>query len=95
MSKNRFYAVSFKRRDGTRAVMATRDKLGRERRYFIKHCIQCGGVYYASRKDAMTCSGTCRQALYRARKRAARIQHLQKVLQHKDRLEQKDMFKNG
>lgn len=29
-------------------------------------CVQCGGVFFATRKHARTCSGRCRTALHRA-----------------------------
>ena len=71
--------VHYRRRDGTIATM--REKRGKRNvSFIIRHCVQCGQVFYAVRNDAQTCSASCRQRLYRIRKQTAQAQHKQLVL---------------
>lgn len=72
--------AQFRRRDGTIAH-ATQKRGNRNVTYIIRHCASCGSVFFAVRSDAVTCSDRCRQRVYRARVKAQKQQHI-------DRLEQ-------
>lgn len=64
---------TYVRKDGR--VSRLMKKNPQRNRYLIElHCKHCGAMFFATRDDALTCSGRCRTARNRAIKAAQRAE---------------------
>ena len=71
---------TYERRDGKVSRLLKRNK-ERDSHLIIRHCWQCGQVYYSARKHSKYCASACRQKAYRRRKSLAKQVHNLKVKQ--------------
>lgn len=70
---SRVKVVTYVRRDGQKSNLMRTNPC--RNRYLIPlHCKQCGVLFFATRADALTCSGACRVEKHRAEKAAKKAE---------------------